>query len=124
MHQPTVARMQEHYTKRGVELNSARLRMATLPAPAEVLFTEGIWVPLVNLQGVYILPGIPRLFQAMISAHQVRRQGSGACRIIYQMYARQLQACTCLPAQQLALREPTRCMHGTVPAGQARQMHI
>jgi hypothetical protein len=71
MHQPTVARMQEHYTKRGVELNSARLRMATLPAPAEVLFTEGCWVPLVNLQSVYILPGIPRLFQAMISAHQV-----------------------------------------------------
>lgn len=78
MHQPTVARMQEHYDKRGIELNSARLRMATLPTPAEVLFTEGIWVPLVNINSVYILPGIPRLFQSMITAHQVRRRG-GAC---------------------------------------------
>lgn len=31
LHQPTVDRMQEHYDKRGVELNEARLRMARLP---------------------------------------------------------------------------------------------
>ena len=30
LHEPTVQRMQEHYSKRGVELNEARLRMATL----------------------------------------------------------------------------------------------
>ena len=36
VHAPTVARMREHYGKRGVELNDARLRMATLPASAEV----------------------------------------------------------------------------------------
>ena len=30
-------RMREHYGKRGVELNQARLRMATLPATAQVL---------------------------------------------------------------------------------------
>jgi molybdopterin-biosynthesis enzyme MoeA-like protein len=35
-HGPTVALMQEHYEKRGVELNAARLRMACLPAGAEV----------------------------------------------------------------------------------------
>lgn len=70
-HEPTVQRMQENYSKRGMELNAARLRMATLPTPAEVLYTEGLWVPLVQLQGIYILPGIPRLFQQMISAHVV-----------------------------------------------------
>ena len=60
------------YAKRGMELNAARLRMATLPSPAdEVLFTPDLWVPLVNLRGVFILPGIPKLFQAMVSAHQV-----------------------------------------------------
>lgn len=37
LHQPTVERMREHYGKRGVELNQARLRMATLPATAQVL---------------------------------------------------------------------------------------
>lgn len=33
-HQPTVERMQESYEKRGIDLNEARLRMATLPEPA------------------------------------------------------------------------------------------
>lgn len=56
--------------------NEARLRMATLPTPAEVLFTPGLWVPLVVAGGnVHILPGIPRLFQAMIEAHKGRFQG-------------------------------------------------
>jgi molybdenum cofactor synthesis domain-containing protein len=135
LHAPTVARMRPHYEKRGVELNAARLRMATLPlwprggdeggaaaaaaagsgsasgappppiAPppeAEVLFTEGLWVPLVKIAGgaahgpvlpppptttptggaaatspagVYVLPGIPRLFQAMVTAHAARFRG-------------------------------------------------
>ena len=73
LHQPTVDLMQEHYSQRGLELNAARLRMATLPCPAdEVLVTPGMWVPLVVLQQTYILPGIPRLFQSMITAHQVK----------------------------------------------------
>ena len=47
--------------------------MAALPTPAaEVLFTPGLWVPLVVVDRVHVLPGIPRLFQAMVSAHQAR----------------------------------------------------
>ncbi|PSC71220.1 3 -phosphoadenosine 5 -phosphosulfate sulfotransferase (PAPS reductase) [Micractinium conductrix] len=86
LHQPTVARMQEHYDKRGVELNEARLRMAHLPTDdgVEVLFTPGLWVPLVAIQGVYILPGIPRLFQQMIEAHAGRFRGPAAhARTLY-----------------------------------------
>ena len=64
--------MQAHYAQRGVELNEARLRMATLPTPAEVLEVPDSWVPLVHVEGVYVLPGIPRLFSSMIEAHQVR----------------------------------------------------
>ncbi|CAL8465971.1 g5507 [Coccomyxa elongata] len=70
LHQPTVERMKENYSKRGVELNDARLRMAMLPQTSQVLYTPDLWVPLVNLRGVYVLPGIPRLFQAMIEAHK------------------------------------------------------
>ena len=44
----------------------------------QVLVTEGLWVPLVNLKGVYILPGIPRLFQGMINAHKDRFTGGTA----------------------------------------------
>lgn len=36
LHAPTVERMRESYSKRGMELNEARLRMATLPMPSEV----------------------------------------------------------------------------------------
>ncbi|KAL6757541.1 MoaB/Mog domain-containing protein [Haematococcus lacustris] len=75
LHQPTVELMKTSYGKRGMELNEARLRMATLPSPAEVLHTPGTWVPLVNLQGVYILPGIPSLFRQLITANQDRFSG-------------------------------------------------
>ncbi len=43
LHAPTVELMREHYSQRGLELNEARLRMATLPHPAEVLVTPGTW---------------------------------------------------------------------------------
>ncbi len=100
-HQPTVDRMLDHYGKRGLELNEARLRMATLPHPAQVahhifdisdtlhswdrkivchsslqkfqslqvLFSDDLWVPLVVIEGVHVLPGIPRLFKQMLSAN-------------------------------------------------------
>jgi molybdopterin-biosynthesis enzyme MoeA-like protein len=56
--------------------NEARLRMATLPQPCEVLFTPGLWVPLVVAGGnVHVLPGIPRLFRAMVEAHVGRFRG-------------------------------------------------
>jgi molybdopterin-biosynthesis enzyme MoeA-like protein len=47
--------------------------MARLPVGAEVLVTPSTWVPLVNLNSVYVLPGIPSLFKSMVSAHQARR---------------------------------------------------
>ncbi|KAI3435889.1 hypothetical protein D9Q98_001947 [Chlorella vulgaris] len=80
MHQPTVDLMVQHYSKRDVELNEARLRMAMLPMDdgVEVLFTPNLWVPLVVIQNTYILPGIPRLFQTMVQAHAERFKGPAA----------------------------------------------
>jgi molybdopterin-biosynthesis enzyme MoeA-like protein len=63
------------FRARGKELNAARLRMATLPVGAQVLYTPDLWVPLVNLNSVFILPGIPRLFQGMIEQHKALFQG-------------------------------------------------
>ena len=49
-----------------------------------MLFTPGLWVPLVNIQSTYILPGIPRLFQQMVEAHVGRFQGPAAHeRVLY-----------------------------------------
>ena len=44
----------------------------------QVLVTDGLWVPLVNLNSVYILPGIPKLFQRMINAHKDQFVGGAA----------------------------------------------
>ncbi len=41
----------------------------------QVLTTPGLWVPLVHIHGVYILPGIPRLFTAMLEANKSRFTG-------------------------------------------------
>lgn len=50
--------------------------MATLPTPATVLYTPGLWVPLVVAGGnVHILPGIPRLFSQMIEANAENFRG-------------------------------------------------
>eukprot|EP01026_Neomeris_dumetosa_P014994 TRINITY_DN15602_c0_g1_i3.p2 TRINITY_DN15602_c0_g1~~TRINITY_DN15602_c0_g1_i3.p2 ORF type:complete len:290 (-),score=29.25 TRINITY_DN15602_c0_g1_i3:173-1021(-) len=75
LHTPTVERMKPYYEKRDMELNEARLRMATLPKGAEVLFTEDMWVPLVNINSVYILPGVPRIFTAIMKSHKDRFRG-------------------------------------------------
>ncbi|KNE66140.1 molybdenum cofactor synthesis domain-containing protein [Allomyces macrogynus ATCC 38327] len=51
-----------------MRMTSARLRMAQLPYPSTAHFTPGLWVPLCVVNGnVHILPGIPRLFQAMLA---------------------------------------------------------
>lgn len=75
LHQETLERMTAHYASKGLEVNEMRQRMATLPANAEVLFTEGMWVPLAVVEGVHILPGIPRLFQTIVEAHEDRFHG-------------------------------------------------
>jgi molybdopterin-biosynthesis enzyme MoeA-like protein len=59
-------------------LQSCKGRAAHALLLRQVLFTPGLWVPLVNLKGTYVLPGIPRLFTAMIDAHKEPFRGT-AC---------------------------------------------
>lgn len=57
--------------------------MAKLPTPCEVLETPSIWVPLVVVgpdKNVFILPGIPRLFQQMLEANEDAFRGSSTLR--------------------------------------------
>lgn len=51
-------------------LTEARKRMATFPEPSEKLrFNPNIWVPIVLVNSnIYILPGIPRLFEALLDS--------------------------------------------------------
>ncbi|MBL4818406.1 MAG: competence/damage-inducible protein A, partial [Deltaproteobacteria bacterium] len=64
---------QKHYREiTGRDLAGARLKMATLPDKAEVLWTENLWVPTVYIHPVYVLPGIPELFTAMLHSLKPR----------------------------------------------------
>lgn len=51
------------------EQKTARLRMALFPVESEVIFcTSDLWVPIVKVAGkVHIFPGVPRLFQALLT---------------------------------------------------------
>lgn len=82
VHEPTLERMRAHYEAQGKEVNSSRLRMATLPVGSEVLVAPSLWVPVVNADNVYVLPGIPRLFKALVDAHIDRFRGPSGWQLV------------------------------------------
>eukprot|EP00474_Spongospora_subterranea_P009542 CRZ10000.1 hypothetical protein [Spongospora subterranea] len=68
-HEPTLAAITVDYTSKGKRLNAAIRRMALLPYPADrIITTPGLWVPTVQCRNVFILPGIPSLFQKMVDS--------------------------------------------------------
>jgi molybdenum cofactor synthesis domain-containing protein len=71
----------------GKPLNEARKKMAFLPTPCEILLTEGFWLPLVLVKNVYILPGVPSLFEKLVQGIENRFQGPAIKRIL--IYTRQ-----------------------------------
>jgi len=58
--QELAALINEHSSGRP---NPARLKMAEIPEGAILNRSDGIWFPTVQLENVYILPGVPQLFE-------------------------------------------------------------
>lgn len=59
--------MEKSLKAKGQTINEARRRMALFPWPAEVHFwSDERWVPIVQVDNVFILPGIPSLFEGML----------------------------------------------------------
>eukprot|EP01125_Pyxidicula_operculata_P018282 TRINITY_DN6499_c0_g1_i1.p1 TRINITY_DN6499_c0_g1~~TRINITY_DN6499_c0_g1_i1.p1 ORF type:complete len:269 (-),score=18.01 TRINITY_DN6499_c0_g1_i1:105-911(-) len=68
-HEPTLSKLAINYKERtgSSELNDARKRMAYFPSPCKVHYpANSLWVPMVQVKNIFILPGVPRLFQTMI----------------------------------------------------------
>jgi len=72
-HQPTLQLMEAHYKARAESrgetftgLKEDTKRMAELPDPADLLPVEGLWVPVVRVENVHVLPGVPNLFERMV----------------------------------------------------------
>eukprot|EP01135_Chromosphaera_perkinsii_P007068 Nk52_evm7s684 gene=Nk52_evmTU7s684 len=75
LHEPTVARMRTKMADLRInnkdDKPDARLKMAMLPSnPTHVHFGNKIWVPLVQMEKILVLPGVPQIFSAMLADHK------------------------------------------------------
>lgn len=84
VHQAMVERM-ERYSEKPV--NDAMRKMAMIPDGAEVLDVGGLWFPVVVVENVHILPGIPELFEKKF--HSIRDRFSGTPFHLRKFYVRE-----------------------------------
>lgn len=69
-----VALMAPAYAARGIELTSARLRMARIPAGAELIVNSLSAAPGFQMDNVFVLAGVPDIMKSMLEAatHRLR----------------------------------------------------
>ena len=60
--------LQDHYDRQGSELNAARLRMARIPEGAILIDNPISAAPGFQLENVYVMAGVPSIFQAMVAS--------------------------------------------------------
>jgi len=60
--------MTERFAARGVEMNEARLRMARIPAGAELVENKQSGAPGFRIGNVIVMAGVPSIMQAMLDA--------------------------------------------------------
>lgn len=62
------ALLEAHYAKTGLELNTARLRMARIPDGAVLIENPVSVAPGFTLENVHVMAGVPAVFQAMVAS--------------------------------------------------------
>lgn len=62
------ALLQAHYDRSGLELNSARLRMARIPDGATLIENPVSIAPGFSHRNVHVMAGVPSVFQAMVAS--------------------------------------------------------
>ena len=65
INQEALIRLKTHYAKLKVELNESRLKMAKIPVGAELIYNPVSSAPGFIIKNVYVLPGVPKILQAM-----------------------------------------------------------
>jgi molybdenum cofactor synthesis domain-containing protein len=68
----------------GERINDAALKLAEIPEGARLLYSDDGLLPVVALENVYVLPGIPQLFEAKLS--RIRQELSGARWVLHSVY--------------------------------------
>ena len=67
-HPQAVALMKAHFAARGTDMNEARMRMARMPAGAELVLNRISAAPGFRIENVIVLAGVPAIMQAMLDA--------------------------------------------------------
>ena len=62
------ALLEAHYTRQGMEINEARLRMARIPDGAALIDNPVSTAPGFTLGNVHVMAGVPSVFQAMVAS--------------------------------------------------------
>ncbi|MTI01267.1 MULTISPECIES: molybdopterin-binding protein [Alphaproteobacteria] len=62
------ALLEAHYEKSGLELNTARLRMARIPDGAALIENPVSTAPGFTIGNVHVMAGVPSVFQAMVAS--------------------------------------------------------
>lgn len=53
---------------RGSQISKTQLKMLFYPESAQVYFAKPMWLPLIRVENLYILPGVPSLFTRLLEA--------------------------------------------------------
>ena len=93
-------------------LNDAMRKMALIPSGADVLDVGGLWFPVVIVENVHILPGIPELFEKKF--HSIRARFSGVPFVLRKIYVRESESDIADVLNDL-LREFSELMLGSYP---------
>jgi molybdenum cofactor synthesis domain-containing protein len=68
----------------GADAPAEALRLADAPEGAELLWREGIWLPVLSCAGVFMLPGVPQLFRIQLESVLERQEGKPIqLRVLY-----------------------------------------
>jgi molybdenum cofactor synthesis domain-containing protein len=80
---PDLERVIRHHW--GARVNDAALKLSEVPEGARLLASGDGWLPVVAVENVFILPGIPKLFEAKLV--RVREQlAGGRPRVLHSLY--------------------------------------
>jgi molybdenum cofactor synthesis domain-containing protein len=65
-------KIRQHY---GERVTPETFRLADMPEGAHLVESPGIWVPILEVEGFYLLPGVPQLFRLQFDAMAERFRG-------------------------------------------------
>ena len=103
------------------EPNEAELKMAEIPAGAQLLDAGDLWFPLIVVKNVYIYPGIPELLRKKFESARDRFRGEPF--VLKKVYVRRHES-EIAPALNDLLREFPELLLGSYPKILESSFHV